>query len=178
MSGLRKGLDALYDASGVLAVICLVMIGVFTVLQVGARLLGTIVPSADDFAGFCMAGAVFLGMTHTLRAGAHVRMLVVFQRLGPAARQRAEAICAGAAAVLIGVLLYYTADMIITTYRLNEKTLGLIPIPKWIPMLFMLTGLAILFIALVDETIRAIGGKRPVYAEHEAEDGMPAATAE
>ena len=46
---------ALYGASGVLAVICLVMIGVFTVLQVGARLLGTIVPSADDFAGFCMA---------------------------------------------------------------------------------------------------------------------------
>lgn len=178
MSALRRALDALYRSSGVLAVICLVMIAVFTLLQVGARLLGTIVPSADDFAGFSMAGAVFLGMTHTLRAGAHVRMLVILQRLNPAMRQKAEAFCSGAAAVLIGALLYYTIDMIATTHRLGEKTLGLIPIPKWIPMLFMLTGLAIFFIALVDETVRALRGKRPVYAENESAEGIPAATAE
>lgn len=175
---MRRALDGLYAASGVLAVFCLVMIAVFTLSQVAARLLGTIVPSADDFAGFCMAGAVFLGFTHTLRAGAHVRMLVVLQRLGPGKRQIAEVFCAGTAAAIIGTLLWYTADMILTTHRLGEQTLGLVPIPKWIPMLFMLAGLAILFIALVDEVVRAVRGQEPVYAMHESKEGLPSATAE
>lgn len=178
MSGLRRALDALYGLSGVLAVTCLVMIAVFTLSQVGARLLGTIVPSADDFAGFCMAGAVFLGLTHTLRAGAHVRMLVLLERLGPAVRQKAEVFGAAVSAAIVGVILWYTVDLVLTTYRLGERTLGLIPIPKWIPMLFMLTGLAIFFIALVDETVRALRGRKPTYAEREATEGLPAATAE
>jgi TRAP-type C4-dicarboxylate transport system permease small subunit len=178
MSIARRACDALYRASGAVAVLCLVLIAVFTLSQVAARLLGTIVPSADDFAGFCMAGAVFIGLTHTLRAGGHVRMLVVFQRLGPAARQRAEAVCAGGAATIVGILLWYTADMIRTTHRLGEQTLGLVPIPKWIPMLLMLLGLAILFIALVDEVVRVLRGERPVYALREAEEGLPSATAE
>ncbi len=175
---MRRALDGLYRASGVVAVFCLVMIAVLTLSQVAARLLDTIVPSADDFAGFAMAGAVFIGLTHTLRAGAHVRMLVVFQRLSPAARLRAEVFCAGTAAAIVGTLLWYTTDMIFTTYRLGERTLGLVPVPKWIPMCLMLVGLLILFIALLDEVVRAIRGQEPVYSMNEAKEGIPSATAE
>ncbi|MGE0313748.1 MAG: TRAP transporter small permease [Lautropia sp.] len=175
---MRSALDGLYRISGVLAVGCLVMIAVLTLSQVGARLLGTIVPSADDFAGFCMAGAVFLGLTHTLRAGAHVRMLVVLQRLGPANRRRAEVLCAGMGAAIVGVLLGYTANMILTTHRLGEMTLGLVPIPKWIPMLLMLAGLLVLFVALIDECVRVLGGSEPVYAERDAREALPSAMAE
>jgi len=175
---MRRALDGLYRASGVVAVICLVMIALLTLSQVAARLLGTIVPSADDFAGFCMAGAVFIGLTHTLRAGGHVRMLVVLQRLGKATRRRAELLCSGLAAAIVGTLLWYTADMIATTHRLGERTLGLVPVPKWIPMMLMFIGLAILFIALLDELVRVIRGQRPVYSMNEAREGMPSTTAE
>ena len=175
---MRRALDGLYRASGVVAVVCLVMIAALTLSQIVARLLGTIEPSADDFAGFCMAGAVFIGLTHTLRAGGHVRMLVVLQRLGSASRRRAELLCSGTAAAIVGTLLWYTADMIATTHRLGEQTLGLVPVPKWIPMMLMFIGLAILFIALLDELVRVIRGREPVYAMNESREGMPSTTAE
>ena len=164
---IRRTLDFVYAASGVLAVVCLVLIAVLTLSQVVARLAGTLVPSADDFAGFAMAGAVFLGYAHTLRAGGHVRVLTLLARLKPAARRRAEVACAGVAAIIIADLVWHTADMIATTRMLGEFTIGLIPIPKWIPMLLMLCGLSVLLIALVDELVRILRGEQPVYAQHE-----------
>lgn len=175
---LRRSLDAIYTASGALAVTFLVLIAVLTLAQIIARLLGTIVPSADDFAGFAMAGAVFLGFAYTLRAGAQVRMLVVLNRLPRRARTWAEGICAGGAAALVGYMIHYTIDMVLTTNRMGERTLGLVPIPKWIPMLLMLTGLAVLFIALIDDLARIVRGRKPLYAVHEDPDALPVATAE
>ncbi len=176
-SALRRALDGVYRATGAMAVACLVMIGVFTLAQVTARLLNTIVPSADDFAGFCMAGAVFLGMTYTLRIGGHVRMLGVLQKLAPPVRRYAELLCALVAALLVAVLLYYTGDMIIMTWKIGERTLGLVPIPKWIPMMTMFIGLLILLIALLDESLRILGGAQPVYAALEETEGVSTADA-
>ena len=121
---MRRALDAIYRASGALAVCFLIGIAVLTLAQILARLAGTIVPSADDFAGFAMAGAVFLGFGYTFRAGAHVRMSMVLERCSPGTRRWAELGCVGAAALLIGYLFGYTIDMVLTTHRFGEHTLG------------------------------------------------------
>ena len=84
---MRKALDTLYAASGVAAVLFLILIAGLTLAQIVGRLIGKPVPSADDFAGFCMAGAVFLGMTHTLRSGGHIRVLTLLTRIAPGARR-------------------------------------------------------------------------------------------
>ncbi|MFM9885319.1 MAG: TRAP transporter small permease [Burkholderiales bacterium] len=175
---MRKALDGLYRASGALAVICLVLIAILTLAQIVARLVGTIVPSADDFAGFAMAGAVLLGLTYTLQSGGHVRMLVLLDRLRPAMRRNAEAGCAGIGAAIVGALIWYTVDMIHTTHRLGEHTLGLVPIPKWIPMLLMLFGLVVLAIALVDDLVRVLSGQSPSYRERDAEALLTSGSAE
>ncbi len=172
---MRRALDLFFKASGALAVAFLVMIALLTVSQAVARFFGGVVPSADDFAGFCMAGAVFIGLAHTLRAGSHIRVLVVLTHLGPGARRWTEIVCCLTAAVIVGILTWYAADMVITTRQLGEYTLGLVPIPKWIPMLSMVVGLAIFFLALVDELFRALSGRQPLYAQREeAADSMPA----
>ena len=171
---IRRTLDFVYAASGAVAVTCLALIAVLTLSQVAARLSGTLVPSADDFAGYAMAGAVFLGFAHTLRTGGHVRVLTLLARLRPGGRRAMEALCAGTAAVIVGYLLWYTGDMIATTRRLNEFTIGLIPIPKWIPMLLMFAGLSVLLLTLVDELVRILRGEQPVYAQHE--DALESAT--
>ncbi len=175
---MRRLLDGLYRATGVLAVTCLVLIGVLTIAQIVARLLGTIVPSADDFAGFAMAGAVLLGLTYTLQSGGHVRMLVLFNRLRPAARRHAEAGCAGVGAAIVGALIWFTVDMVHTTHRLGEHTLGLLPIPKWIPMLLMLFGLLVLGIALIDDLVRVLSGQSPSYQERDLESTLTSGSAE
>ena len=173
---MRRLLDAIYRGSGALAVSFLVMIAVLTVAQVCARLLGTLVPSADDFAGFCMAGAVFLGLAYTLRAGIHIRVLSVLSHLRRGPRRGLELACAGLAALTVGDLVYYTVDMIITSHQLNEYTIGLIPVPKWIPMLLMLGGELVLLLALVDSFVQVARGQTPSYMAREAEqaDSIPA----
>ena len=164
---IRRALDFVYAASGVVAVCSLVLIAVLTLSQVIARAAGTLVPSADDFAGFAMAGAVFSGFAYTLRVGGHVRVLTLLAELSPGPRRAMEAVCAGTAAATVAYLAWYTAEMIATTRQLGEFTIGLIPVPKWIPMLLMLAGLLVLLVALVDELVRILRGARPVYAAHE-----------
>ena len=166
---MRRVLDLVYSASGALAVSFLVMIALLTVAQVVARLLGTLIPSADDFAGFCMAGAVFLGLAYTLRAGVHVRVLTVLAHVPKGMRRALELGCAGLAALIVGAMAYYTVDMIGTSRSLNEYTIGLIPVPKWIPMLLMLAGLVVLLIALVDAFVQLARGQTPSYIVREAE---------
>jgi TRAP-type C4-dicarboxylate transport system permease small subunit len=170
---MRRALDTIYWLSGVLAVLLLIAIGVLTVAQVTARMAGTIVPSADDFATFAMAGAIFLGLTHTYRVGGHVRVRALQLRIGAGARRWMEAGCLAVAAGLVGFLAWYTLDMILTSYRFNEYSLGLIPIPKWIPMTSMLAGFGVLLLALLDDLTVVLSGRRAAYSL--AEDAASAA---
>lgn len=173
---MRRALDAIYAGSGALAVAFLVMIALLTLAQVCARMLGTLVPSADDFAGFCMAGAVFLGLAYTLRAGIHIRVLSVLSHMPRGLRRALELACSCLAVATVGDLVYYTFDMILTSHQLNEYTIGLIPVPKWIPMLLMLVGLSVLLIALVDSFVQLVRGRTPAYMvrEEEQANSIPA----
>jgi len=179
LKNIRSALDALYAASGVAAVLFLVLIAALTLAQIGGRLIGTPVPSADDFAGFCMAGCVFLGMTYTLRSGGHVRVLTLLAHLAPGRRRVLEIACAAASVAIVGTLTWYAADMLLVTRRAGEFTLGQVPVPKWIPMLFMVTGLAVFLIALLDELVRVLSGEKPTYVlREEASETTIKATAE
>jgi TRAP-type C4-dicarboxylate transport system permease small subunit len=169
MKKIRAALDALYAASGAAAVLFLILIAVLTLAQIAARLLGTSVPSADDFAGFCMAGCVFLGMTHTLRSGGHIRVLTLLAHVPPGTRRVLEIVAAAAAVAIVGTLTWYAGDMLLATHSAGEYTLGQVPVPKWIPMLFMLSGLVVFLVALVDELLRVLRGEKPLYVLREEE---------
>lgn len=175
---MRKTLDWIYRVSGAAAVVLLILIGVLTVAQVAARLAGTIVPSADDFATFSMAGSIFLGLAYTYRMGGHVRVRVVQQWLPPVARRWIEAGCLATATAMLGWLMWYTQDMLRTSHALNEHTLGLIPLPTWMPMSFMLAGLFVLFLAVADDLVTVLANRKPSYAAAEEKEGLRPAAAE
>lgn len=172
---IRKGLAAIYTASGALAVVFLVMIALLTLAQVFTRPFGVVVPSADDFAGFCMAGSVFLGLTYTLRIGGHIRVRTLLSHVGRGSRRGLEILCAIASVLIIGALTWYSADMILTTRRIGEFTLGLIPVPKWIPMMLMFFGLLVFLTALLDDLVQLLRGASPTYVvrEEAAESSIP-----
>ena len=166
---MRRALDALYAASGAVAVLFLILIAVLTVAQMIGRLIGKPVPSADDFAGFCMAGAVFLGMTYTLRSGGHIRVLTLLTRLAPGPRRGLEILCAALSVLIIGTLTWYAASMMLDTRRFGEYTLGVVPVQKWVPMTFMVSGLVVFLVALTDELVRLLRGRKPLYVVREEE---------
>ena len=164
---MRRALDLFYDGFGVLATLCMVAIAVLTLGQIVARFFGELIPSADDFAGMAMAAMSFLGLAHTLRRGAHVRVILLLSKLSPSRRRFLEVVCLAAALGTLGFITWYTGWMIYYAHRYNEFTIGLIPVPKWIPMMSMIVGLAVFTIAYLDDLVQVLLGRPASYGEGE-----------
>jgi TRAP-type C4-dicarboxylate transport system permease small subunit len=175
---MRTWLDRLYAAAGVLAILLLIAIGVLTVAQMVARLLGSNVPSADDFATFAMAGSLFLGLAHTFRSGGHVRVLTLRQALPPGGRWWLEIACLAGAAATLAWILWFTQDMIRSSYLLNERSIGMIPVPTWIPMCTMFAGMLVFLVAILEDLVVVARGGRASYANEEEKEGLPSVHAE
>jgi TRAP-type C4-dicarboxylate transport system permease small subunit len=174
---MRKTLDWIYRVSGVAAILLLISIAALTLAQIAARLAGTIVPSADDFATFAMAASIFLGLTYTYRIGGHVRVRSLHQYVRAGARRWMEIGSLATIALTLVWLLWYAIDMIVSSYRLNEHTLGLVPIPTWIPMSFMPVGMVVLLLAVSDDLVAVLFHRQPSYAAREDAE-MPTVGAE
>ena len=73
---LRKVLDFLYLAAGVMAALCLIAILSLIVIQMLARWTGEVFPGAPEYAGYAMAAASFLAFAHALNRGSHILSLI------------------------------------------------------------------------------------------------------
>lgn len=160
---MRQILDRLYAVSAILAVVGLFLVGALTLSQIVARLVGTFVPSATDFAGFSMGASAFLGLAYTLRQNGHIRVRLVIERLPPHSRRYVEIASLLIGNAMVGYFAYFTCWLLWQTYVFGEYTLGIITIPKWIPMVAMPVGVVILFIAFVEELVSVLRGRDPSY---------------
>ena len=173
---MRRFLELLYLGSGVLAGIFLILIAVLSLAQIGGRVLGFDAYSFDDFAGFCMAASSFLGLAHTYRCNEQIRVTILVDRLHGGARGVMEALCLMASVFLIGFFAWYTVDMVITSYQINDVSQGLVAVPLWIPQSGMALGLAIMTIAMLDDLAVVFRRGAPSYLV--AEDEKKSATLE
>jgi TRAP-type C4-dicarboxylate transport system permease small subunit len=185
-SALRRALDALYRGSGALAALFLVAICVVVLLQVGANAIdkiaewvtgapiGLVVPSYSEFAGFFLAASSFLALAYTLRHGGHVRVSLLVRRATGTPRRALELWCTGAAAVLCGYFAYFTVRLMIESWRFDDLSPGLIPVPLWIPQASVALGLIVLTVALADEFAVVLRGGEAAYmaAERQLEAQM------
>jgi len=160
---MRKTLEWLYTGSGILAGAFLVLIAALSLAQICGRLLGFAAYSFDDFAGFCMAASSFLGLAHTYRRNEHIRVALVVDRFSGGARRVLEILCLTASAFLIGFFAWYAADMVWTSYEINDVSQGLVSVPLWLPQGGMALGLAIMAIALLDDLITVLARGTPSY---------------
>jgi len=162
---MRKTLDSLYRLSALLSAFFLLMIAVLVTAQIVGRLFDVLVPSADDFARLSMAASSFLGLAWALRRGAHIRVALLVEKFAPPRRRIAELLCLAVGTALTGYFAWYAIDMVIDGVRFPEYTIGLIPIPKWIPQIAMATGAVILFIAFLDDLVVVLRGGTPSYQQ-------------
>ncbi len=172
---MRRILDTAYflggAAAGALIVgICLLISGQI-VLNVLSRLLGDAVPSSipsyADFAGFMLAGASFLALAHTLRAGGHIRVNLLVARLPSKAQRWAEIAVIGAATALVAFALWFMGALVIESVRYGDVSPGIVPVPLWAPQTVVCAGLALLLVALIDTGVEAWRGDGPVLTTPE-----------
>lgn len=162
---MRKLLDALYGAAGVLAALLLVGICAVVTAQVGLNLLdrlailltgravGLTIPSYADFAGFFLAGASFLALATSLRHGSHIRVTLVLAQLPMAARRVVELGCTALAAAISAYAAWYFGNLTYESWIFNDLSPGMVAVPIWIPQAAMLVGLVILTVALIDDFV-------------------------
>lgn len=160
---MRRALDFLYAASGIAAAICLAGICVLMLAQAAAREFGLLIRGADDISAWLCAASAFLALGHTFRKGELIRVALWIERLGPAARRRAEIVALSAAALCVGYMSWASAKFVFESWQFNEVAQGLIKIPIWIPQLSLVLGVLIFWIAVVDELVSVLRGNKPAY---------------
>lgn len=163
-------LDLIFVGSGYLAACFLVGICALVIAQILGRLFGVVVPSADEFAGYCLAATSFLALAYTLRSNSHIRVSLVLSRLPSRLRTVFEIGCVFTALGVSAFLTFFTLEMIWFSYAFGDLTQGLVPIPLWIPQTTMGLGTILLTLALLVEARRLILGKEPTYLAVEREE--------
>jgi len=165
MIWIRRALDGLYLAAGVLAGLFLIAIFLMMMALSVGRELGINVKSGDDITAWCMAAMAFLGLAHTFKKGEIIRMGLVIEKLEGRQRRIAETGVLILGAILSGYLAWHAVKMTYESWWLNDLSSGVLVVPLWIPQLGFSVGASILFIAVVDELIRVAAGAHPSYAK-------------
>jgi TRAP-type C4-dicarboxylate transport system permease small subunit len=172
---MRRALNSLYLASGVLAAFFLVAIALMVLAQVVANVigkvsewltgdaLGLIVPSYAQFTGYFLAASSFLALAYTLRAGGHIRVKLLLRNAPPALRRVAEVWCCALGAVIAGYFAWWACALTWESWRFGDLSFGMVPVPLWIPQAAMALGLVILAVSFLDELTQVLRGKTPTF---------------
>jgi TRAP-type C4-dicarboxylate transport system permease small subunit len=174
---MTRFLDWVFHVAGVLSALLLAAIAVLTFIQIGGRMLGYLVSTGTEFAGFCMAASIFLALAWTLRSGGHIRVTLAVRMLPPAARRGMEIWCLAVAALATGLFAYSSVGMTWDSYRFGDVSVGLVPVPLWIPQLAMAFGTLLFEIALIEQLILVLRGREPTYRPFEEAEGPTASAA-
>lgn len=167
---MRTALDRLYRGCGILAAIFIVCIALAILAEVVGRMAGILIPAATEFAGYCLASAVFLGLAYTLTSGEHIRVALVLQRAPRRLRHALEIWCLLSGTV---ICLYFAWHVVVSTYEtyvFGEVGHGLIKTPLWIPQSGIAVGMTVMAIAFADELVAILTGRTPQHVAAETDE--------
>jgi TRAP-type C4-dicarboxylate transport system permease small subunit len=159
----RRFLDRLYFGAGVFAAAAIAAIGALMLVQAFGRGAGILVRGADDIVAWLCAACTFLALGHTFRHGDLVRVGVFLDRLPARARWFAELFALGFTSIFVAYMLWAVTRFVYDSWQFNEVAQGLIRVPIWIPQLSLVIGIAIFFIAVLDELVAVVNKRKPSY---------------
>ncbi len=172
---MRAALDRFYRMTQWLSGLCLISIGLLVLAQILGRILdsvlklvglqpaGLVILSLSEIAGYLLAAATFLALAGTLKAGAHIRVTMLLGAVGDTRRRHFEILAFAATAAFCAYMTWYVSGLAYDSWRNNEISPGLIPVPLVWPQAAMAAGLVAMTLALVDETITVITEGRPSF---------------
>ena len=164
---MRRFLDRLYFGGGVLAAAALAGICALMLAQAFGREAGILIRGADDIVAWLCAACAFLALGHTFKSGDLVRVGVFLDRLPAKARWYAEVFALGITTLFVAYTLWAMTRFVYDSWQFNEVAQGLIKVPIWIPQLSLVVGIAIFFVAVVDELVLVLRKQKPTYQRAE-----------
>jgi TRAP-type C4-dicarboxylate transport system permease small subunit len=179
---MRRALDQLYQIAIWAAALCLVAIALLVGIQLAARMLdGALalvhlprtdfqILSLNEICGYLLAGASFLALAGTLKAGAHIRVTMVLGALSETARRYAEIWAFAFGAVASVYMTWNLASFAWVSFQFNDVSSGVVRVPLCYPQAAMALGALVLTVALVDELVTVAMRGRPSFRQ--AEDAI------
>jgi TRAP-type C4-dicarboxylate transport system permease small subunit len=165
---MRATLDKLYDGAAWLAALMMVGTLVMVVLGMLDRYVSINFRGTDMYAGYCMAGAGFLALAHTLKKNEHIRVTLLLNALPPGGKKVLEVWSLCAAVLLSGLFSFYSVKLAWQSWDFHDISTGNDATPLWIPQIGMALGTLVLLIAFVDELVMELRGQRVTEASDEA----------
>ena len=160
---MRRFLDRLYEAAGALAAVCLGSIAAVMLAQAAMREFGMLFRGADDIVGWLCAASAFLALGHTFRRGELVRVGLVIDLLPPRLRYAAAVAALAIAVAFVAYMAYAVLRFVYESWAFKEVAQGLIQIPIWIPQMSFVLGVLVLLVAVLDEFVVLLQGRKPAY---------------
>ena len=157
---MRRFLDFLYDAAAWAAALCMIGVLVMVLTSILGRQFHFHLPGTDAYAGYAMAAAGFLALAHTLKKGEHIRVTLIIGRLTGGTRRVLEMWSLSVAVLLSGLFAFYACRLVWQSHAFNDMSTSNDATPLWIPQLAMAVGTVLLFVALVDEWVLELRGRR------------------
>lgn len=165
---MRATLDKLYDAAAWLAALMMVGTLLMVVLGMVDRYVALNFRGTDMYAGYCMAGAGFLALAHTLKKNEHIRVTLLLNAVPPTAQKALEVWSLCAAVGLSGLFAFYSIKLAWQSWDFHDISTGNDATPLWIPQIGMALGTLVLLIAFVDELVLELRGQRVSASSDEA----------
>ena len=157
---MRRFLDFLYDAAAWAAALCMIGVLAMVLTSILGRQFHFHLPGTDAYAGYAMAAAGFLALAHTLKKGEHIRVTLIIGRLTGGTRRVLEMWSLSVAVLLSGLFSFYACRLVWQSHAFNDMSTSNDATPLWIPQLAMAVGTVLLCVALVDEWVLELRGRR------------------
>jgi TRAP-type C4-dicarboxylate transport system permease small subunit len=164
----RRALDALYLAGGWAGALGMIGTLAMVVLGVAGRLLHFHVPGTDAYAGYFMAAAGFLALAYTFKRNEHIRVSLLIERAPPRTRRVLEVASLAIGTLLAALFAIYSVRLAWQSFDFNDISTANDATPLWMPQLAMAAGTLILLVALVDDLVLELSGRRRHDAPAEA----------
>jgi TRAP-type C4-dicarboxylate transport system permease small subunit len=160
---IRRALDLLYLASAVLAGAAL--FGIFAVMmaQVALREMNRQLPGAEDIVAYLCVASAFFALAYTFKRGELIRVGLFIEKLPSGPRRWQEIAVLALAAVIVATIAWWTFADALFAREIEEVAQGVVPFALWVPKLSPPIGSAILLIAVLDELVQVLRGRKPAY---------------
>ena len=152
----NKNLNKLYNFSGYIAAMFLILVAVFILIGISSRIFGFYIRGLAEYSGYCMASASFFALAYTFVEGGHIRITLFLEKLSGLKKKIVETWCLIIATFFSGYLAFYFIKMLIISYKFQERSEGADEILIWIPQTSVAIGSTIFFISVFHQLIITI----------------------
>jgi TRAP-type C4-dicarboxylate transport system permease small subunit len=121
----------------------------------------------DMYAGYAMAACGFLALAHTFKRGEHIRVSLLLQAASPRMQRAMEIWSLLAASLLAAAFSFYAIKLAWQSWDFHDVSTGNDATPLWIPQVSMALGAVVLLVALLDDLLLELRGKRVTRASAE-----------